>query len=292
MLRRVLGKDGEQAECNKEKVKENATKMGADENMGSSSDSIFYDSEEERMAANSTDEDEISWPVFDKAEMDNPKFELGQLFPSAKVLRDAIKKQAIKERRGIIQKRNYGTRVKYVCHGGCKWSIYGTKMPNSDTYQIRVYNPKHTCIQTFEQKQINLRWIANHNENDIRINPTWPLAAFLKKVVNDWGCHVSIYAIARAKKMALQKIRGRHDEQYGQVWDYANELLKAMPDSTVLVMIEDTADPEKKLFKRFYTCFGPIKKGFKSGCRPLIGLDGCHLKGPYGGQLLTAIGTC
>lgn len=24
----------------------------------------------------------------------------------------------------------------------------------------------------------------------------------------------------------------------------------------------------------------------KVGCRTLIGLDGCHLKGPYGGQLL------
>lgn len=26
------------------------------------------------------------------------------------------------------------------------------------------------------------------------------------------------------------------------------------------------------------------------GCRPIIGLDGCHLKGPYGGILLTAVG--
>lgn len=24
---------------------------------------------------------------------------------------------------------------------------------------------------------------------------------------------------------------------------------------------------------------------------PLLGLDGCHLKGPYGGQLLAAVGT-
>ncbi|WOG88369.1 hypothetical protein DCAR_0207604 [Daucus carota subsp. sativus] len=64
-----------------------------------------------------------------------------------------------------------------------------------------------------------------------------------------------------------------------------------MPDSTVLVTTENAEEPEKKRFQRFYTCFGPIKKGFSSGCRPLIGLDGCHLKGPYGGQLLSAIGT-
>ncbi|XP_028068076.1 pheromone-processing carboxypeptidase KEX1-like [Camellia sinensis] len=29
--------------------------------------------------------------------------------------------------------------------------------------------------------------------------------------------------------------------------------------------------------------------GFVGGCRPIIGLDGCHLKGIYGGQLLCAL---
>ena len=28
--------------------------------------------------------------------------------------------------------------------------------------------------------------------------------------------------------------------------------------------------------------------GFLGGCRPFIGLDGCHLKGRFGGQLLSA----
>ncbi|XVF71656.1 hypothetical protein PTKIN_Ptkin12aG0057100 [Pterospermum kingtungense] len=35
-----------------------------------------------------------------------------------------------------------------------------------------------------------------------------------------------------------------------------------------------------------YAC----KDGFKAGCRPILSLDGCFLKGYYGGQLLVAIG--
>uniref|UniRef100_A0A2N9IGT2 Integrase catalytic domain-containing protein n=1 Tax=Fagus sylvatica TaxID=28930 RepID=A0A2N9IGT2_FAGSY len=31
-------------------------------------------------------------------------------------------------------------------------------------------------------------------------------------------------------------------------------------------------------------------QGFHNCCRPIIGLDGCHLKGVYGGQLLSAVG--
>ncbi|XP_062006087.1 uncharacterized protein LOC133723289 [Rosa rugosa] len=39
-----------------------------------------------------------------------------------------------------------------------------------------------------------------------------------------------------------------------------------------------------------YICLGALKQGFKAGCRPLLGLDGCHLKSAYGGQLLSAVG--
>ena len=31
------------------------------------------------------------------------------------------------------------------------------------------------------------------------------------------------------------------------------------------------------------------KVGFLKGCRPIIGLDGCHLKGRFGGQILYAV---
>ncbi|XP_074375311.1 uncharacterized protein LOC141717097 [Apium graveolens] len=39
-----------------------------------------------------------------------------------------------------------------------------------------------------------------------------------------------------------------------------------------------------------YVCLGPLKKAFFESCRKIVGLDGCHLKGPYGGQLLAAVG--
>ncbi|KAI5349022.1 hypothetical protein L3X38_001909 [Prunus dulcis] len=39
-----------------------------------------------------------------------------------------------------------------------------------------------------------------------------------------------------------------------------------------------------------YICLGVLKQGFKVGCVPFIGLDGCHLKNPYRRQLLSAIG--
>ena len=39
-------------------------------------------------------------------------------------------------------------------------------------------------------------------------------------------------------------------------------------------------------FERIYICLKGCKKDFLAGCRPIIGLDACHLKTKTGGQLM------
>ncbi|PKA57928.1 hypothetical protein AXF42_Ash012467 [Apostasia shenzhenica] len=38
-----------------------------------------------------------------------------------------------------------------------------------------------------------------------------------------------------------------------------------------------------------FICFDILKAGFLDGCRPFIGLDGCHLKGAFKGVLLVVV---
>lgn len=37
-------------------------------------------------------------------------------------------------------------------------------------------------------------------------------------------------------------------------------------------------------------CLDGCKRSFLAACRPFIRVDGCHLKTPYGGILLAAVG--
>ena len=37
-----------------------------------------------------------------------------------------------------------------------------------------------------------------------------------------------------------------------------------------------------------YIRYNAQKVGFLEGCRPIIGLDGCHLKGRFDGKILSA----
>ncbi|XP_074356643.1 uncharacterized protein LOC141696397 [Apium graveolens] len=188
--------------------------------------------------------------------------------------------------------RNFGKKVQYVCEPPCQWKIYASPLhKGSATYQIKTYVRKHSCMPTFYQKQINSKWLADYYETEIRMNPSWPISAFHKKIVNDLKCHVSKHAVYRAKVRALKKINGTHEEQYADLWKYGHEWKKVLPESTVKILTENPEpDQISGRFLRFYLCLGPLKKAFKNHCRKIVGLDRCHLKGPFGGILLSAIG--
>ena len=57
--------------------------------------------------------------------------------------------------------------------------------------------------------------------------------------------------------------------------------------STVKVKVENING--EVIFSRFYACLKACKDSFVA-CRLIIGVNGCFLKGKYGGKLLTTIG--
>ncbi|KAI3733776.1 hypothetical protein L6452_13232 [Arctium lappa] len=93
----------------------------------------------------------------------------------------------------------------------------------------------------------------------------------------------------RAKSRALLEIEGSLTENYGKLWDYGHEIKRANPGSTVKMDVNLMADGSNE-FRRFYVCFKALRDGWISGCRKVIGLDGCFLKGVCKGELISAIG--
>ena len=59
--------------------------------------------------------------------------------------------------------------------------------------------------------------------------------------------------------------------------------------SKVILQTEMENENAKPKFKRMYIRYNAHKVDFLGGCKPFVGLDGCHLKGRFGGQLLSAI---
>ncbi|KAJ9552780.1 hypothetical protein OSB04_016825 [Centaurea solstitialis] len=106
------------------------------------------------------------------------------------------------------------------------------------------------------------------------------------------GCPFRLWATwngeRNAKKYALYEIEGSLVEHYAKVWSYGEELRRSNPGSTIKIGV-DVMLNGKTYFSKFYVCFKGVKDGWIEGCRRVIGLDGCFLKGVCRGQLLAAI---
>lgn len=98
---------------------------------------------------------------------------------------------------------------------------------------------------------------------------------------NEIGVNVMQTQIYPAKKKALKMLEVDLVVQCAAIWDYANTLKESTPGTIVIFGVEDD-----NRFSKFYVCFQATKTGWIEDCRPVIGVDGCHLKESYGGVLL------
>uniref|UniRef100_A0A2N9I4F7 MULE transposase domain-containing protein n=1 Tax=Fagus sylvatica TaxID=28930 RepID=A0A2N9I4F7_FAGSY len=172
----------------------------------------------------------------------------------------------------------------------CKYKVYASNVKGEKSFQIKQMYLKHSCARSYKNTQVTSQWLANKYLETIRVNPKWLLKAFKYQVMNDFKVDVTKYKVYRAKRKAFEIIHEDYEESYGRLWDYAATLQKTNKGSCVVVKVVKTIPTSPIIFQRMYVSFAVMKKGFKEGCRPFIGLDGCHLKGPYRGQLLSAIG--
>lgn len=64
-------------------------------------------------------------------------------------------------------------------------------------------------------------------------------------------------------------------------------MIKCNPGSKMKIQLDSTCLRPK--FDRLYTYFKACRDGLVNGCRPFFRVDGCHLEGVDGGQLLSAV---
>ena len=99
---------------------------------------------------------------------------------------------------------------------------------------------------------------------------------------------LSINQVYRAKRKAREFILSDERLQYRKLRDYAEMIRVIDVGSKVILQTEITKPNTQPKFKRMYVRYNAQKVGFLEGCRPPVGLDGCHLKGKFGGHILLA----
>ncbi|CAI9268000.1 unnamed protein product [Lactuca saligna] len=152
--------------------------------------------------------------------------------------------------------KNYRTRLLVRCSkSACTFRLWASWMSDEESFQIKSLKADHNCARNFKfGSLVTYAWIGSH---------------YTKEIVE-------------SQKISVRKLRLK-------LWSYGHEILRTNLGSTVKLDMEDGPDG-KKYFSKFYCCFQGVKQGWIEGCRRVIVLDGCFLKGVCKGELLCAIG--
>ena len=85
----------------------------------------------------------------------------------------------------------------------------------------------------------NSGFLSRKYLDDFRMNPSWPIEAFHKKVLQELQIDFKAHVLRRAKRKRMKQINGYDADQYAKLWDYKEELLARNPDSTIELEFEE-----------------------------------------------------
>ncbi|XP_070049516.1 uncharacterized protein [Nicotiana tomentosiformis] len=142
-----------------------------------------------------------------------------------------------------------------------KISMAIRKDGRSINFKVIKYCPIYKCYRTNKNKLCNSRYLTKHYRDKIVSQPNIKVWELKKLIKDEMDMYVGRSTVHRARAKILKEILGD---------------------------VEDQGEG-KIVFNSFYVCFYAMKKGWSEGCRRIIGLDGCFLKGICKGQLLVAV---
>ena len=155
---------------------------------------------------------------------------------------------------------------------------------------IKTLVDEHKSTKPYNNKLATVKHLNELYGKRIRKNPQWKVKEMAEAIKKELEIEVSRIKIIRLRKLALEGVHDSLKDHYSRLRDFGHEILKSNPQNTFKISTTRLNETDKNKFKRVYVCYYALKAGWKAGCRPIIGLDGCFLKTVCGGQLLSAVG--
>ncbi|XP_050379429.1 protein FAR1-RELATED SEQUENCE 6-like [Argentina anserina] len=217
---------------------------------------------------------------------------VGQEFDGGVIdFREKLAKYAIEHGFQYKCQKNEPSRVTAVCCNkeseGCLWNVHATLDRSNDFFYIRRLNNEHTCssrIRDGRSPSMGSKIVSLVLANQIRTNPLIRPVEVVKDFKRNYGLDISYYNAWKGKEMAKNDVHGDDEQSYKRLGWYINELAKKNPG--YYVKLECDADNR---FVRMFVAFQGCIDGYKH-CRPILALDGTHIKNKYKGCLLSATG--
>ncbi|XP_040361818.1 uncharacterized protein LOC121049219 [Rosa chinensis] len=223
-------------------------------------------------------------------DLKNPRFVVGLCFPNSEQLKEAIREYGLVNRRGIWFQKNTVKKIEVKCQWGCDFWLYASGIADlrPNTLVIKTLKCEHKSSHIQSSHHLNYNKVAKEAQQDLLVDEDWGRKGIQNHIQKKFNLDVNVQTISRGKNKSKMMNEGHYVEQYNKLANYKKELLRNNPGSTLEIKTEMVGDVRR--FHRMYVCLVACKKGWMDGCRLLIGLDWCHIKGHHLGQLLCVVG--
>ncbi|XP_014491068.1 uncharacterized protein LOC106753729 [Vigna radiata var. radiata] len=111
-------------------------------------------------------------------------------------------------------------------------------MEGCSTWQLRKVVDNHSCSRQFNIKMMNAKWLSETLYNSLQQNLNLKINEIHSKALRKWNTNVTLSKVRRAKIMASEKLESSFQNQFKRIHDYAHELLKCNPSSTIQVKVD------------------------------------------------------
>ncbi|XP_014523658.1 uncharacterized protein LOC106779953 [Vigna radiata var. radiata] len=214
------------------------------------------------------------------------RFSLGMEFCSLKEFKNALMEHSLLNGKEIKFMKNDLTRVRAECKKKMWLFIMARKVGGKETFRVKTLVGRHRCGRVFGNKNASVNWIAQ-----VLVDRFVNVASMtVNQSLMTLKSHSVLESLlGKAKQIVLDSLVGDRERQYARLYDYVGELLR-VKCGTFKIKVNQPQPSLPPRFGSFYMCLEGCKHGFLGSCRPFIGVDGCHLKTTYGGQLLVAVG--
>ncbi|XP_019264866.1 PREDICTED: uncharacterized protein LOC109242467 [Nicotiana attenuata] len=212
---------------------------------------------------------------------------VGQVYKDKATLKEVMEHYAISERFQFRVDRSNAIRYALLCMSeDYEWRFKASSINKSQLFKVREFNDKHTCPlkdKVYEQRQASSSLIGgmirpkltNHKRK-------YTSKDIIDDVKTDLGVDVSYMLAWRAKEKAMNFLRGEPANSYNKLPGYLYTMDMTYPGSYIRMV----KSPQNE-FKYVYISMYAFIKGFDQ-CRPIVVVDGSHLKSYYTGTFVSA----
>ncbi|XP_019265438.1 PREDICTED: uncharacterized protein LOC109243000 [Nicotiana attenuata] len=211
----------------------------------------------------------------------------GQVYKDKATLKEVMENYAISQRFQFRVDRSNAVSYALLCMSeDCEWRFKASSINKSELFKVREFMDNHTCPlkdKVYEQRQASSSLIGGM----IRPKLTNHKRKYTPKdiidyVKSDLGVDVSYMLAWRAKEKAMNFLRGEPADSYKKLPGYLYTMDMTYPGSHIRMV-----KASKNEFMYVYISLYGFIKGFDH-CRPIVVVDGSHLKSYYTGTFVSA----